>query len=48
MRWFDTSGYLSHYPDVAAAGINPLQHYHDSAGRKAAIRRQPSTRRAIW
>ena len=25
--WFDTAGYLSHYADVAAAGINPLQHY---------------------
>ena len=25
--WFDTAGYLSHYTDVAAAGINPLQHY---------------------
>ena len=22
-----TSGYLSHYSDVAAAGANPLQHY---------------------
>jgi serralysin len=25
--WFDTAGYLSHYTDVAAAGVNPLQHY---------------------
>ena len=25
--WFDTAGYLSHYADVAAAGVNPLQHY---------------------
>ena len=25
--WFDTAGYLAHYADVAAAGINPLDHY---------------------
>jgi hypothetical protein len=24
---FDTAGYLSHYADVRAVGINPLQHY---------------------
>ncbi len=26
--YFSTTGYLSAYPDVAAAGINPLDHYH--------------------
>ena len=26
--FFDTSWYLSHYPDVAARGIDPLDHYH--------------------
>ena len=26
-RWFDTAGYLAHYADVAAAGVNPLDHY---------------------
>ena len=25
--WFDTAGYLAHYGDVAAAGMNPLAHY---------------------
>ena len=25
--WFDTAGYLAHYADVAAAGVNPLEHY---------------------
>jgi len=24
---FDTAGYLAHYADVRAAGIDPLQHY---------------------
>ena len=24
---FSTEGYLASYPDFAAAGINPLQHY---------------------
>ena len=26
--YFDTLGYLQTYTDVAAAGINPLDHYH--------------------
>ena len=46
--WFDTAGYLAHYADVAAAGINPLEHYESSAGPKAAIPRPASTRSAIW
>ena len=25
---FDTAGYLAHYADVAAAGVNPLEHYN--------------------
>ena len=25
---FDTAGYLAHYQDVAAAGVNPLDHYN--------------------
>ena len=25
--WFDSAGYLSHYADVAAAGVDPLAHY---------------------
>ena len=25
--WFSTAGYLERHPDVAAAGLNPLQHY---------------------
>ena len=37
--WFDTSYYLSHNPDVARAGINPLQHY-EAAGWKEG--RDPS------
>jgi len=24
---FDSDGYLAHYADVAAAGVNPLEHY---------------------
>jgi hypothetical protein len=24
---FSTNGYLTGYPDVAAAGVNPLEHY---------------------
>ena len=27
---FDTKLYLVHNPDVAAAGVNPLQHYEQS------------------
>jgi len=26
--YFDSSGYLATYGDIAAAGINPLAHYH--------------------
>ena len=25
--WFDTAGYLPRYADVAASGVNPLEHY---------------------
>jgi serralysin len=25
--WFDTQGYLAANPDVAAAGMNPLDHF---------------------
>ena len=37
--WFDTAYYLSHNPDVAAAGVNPLAHYEASGwmeGRNAS------------
>ena len=27
---FDTNGYLATYADVKAAGVNPLDHYHQS------------------
>lgn len=37
--WFDTSYYLSHNPDVAAAHINPLLHYENSGWREG---RNPS------
>ena len=46
--FFDTAGYLAHYADVAAAGINPLCALRERpAGRKAAIRRPPSIPTAI-
>lgn len=37
--YFNTSGYLSAYPDIAAAGVNPLDHYHNSGWRES---RDPS------
>ena len=27
--WFDTSGYLAHYTDVAAAGVEPAAALHE-------------------
>jgi serralysin len=36
--WFDTRGYLADNPDVAAAGMNPLEHFLQSGiyeGRQA-------------
>ena len=36
---FDTNGYLATYTDVAAADVNPLDHYNNSAGTRGAIRR---------
>ena len=42
---FDTNGYLATYTDVHA---NPLDHYNDSAGTKAATRQSASTLPLIW
>ena len=39
--YFDTAGYLSHYTDVAAAGVNPLQHYEPVGWKEG---RDPSAR----
>ena len=38
-RYFDTAGYLARYTDVAAAGVNPLQHYDEFGWREG---RDPS------
>ncbi|MCA0912776.1 hypothetical protein [Marinobacter nauticus] len=26
-KWFDPHWYLQQYPDIARAGLNPLEHY---------------------
>ncbi|WP_375459900.1 cadherin-like domain-containing protein, partial [uncultured Enterovirga sp.] len=39
--WFDTNWYLQAHPDVAAAGVNPLDHYLQFGAREG---RDPSTR----
>jgi hypothetical protein len=38
---FDTTWYLARYPDVAASGVNPLDHY---LRRGASEGRDPSPR----
>jgi hypothetical protein len=43
-----TSITWSHNPDVAAAGVDALQHFRPSAGTKGAIRTRCSTSTAIW
>lgn len=40
-RYFDKQFYLSAYPDVAAAGIDPIEHYHEYGWREG---RDPSPR----
>src|SRR5882724_3134722 len=37
--YFDTNGYLAHNPEVAAAGVNPLDHYDQSGWKEG---RDPS------
>lgn len=34
---FDRSGYLARYPDVAASGVDPLQHYLDAGAREGRV-----------
>ena len=44
---FDPVYYLRHNPDVAAAGVDPYQHFQPSAGARGAIRTRCSTPQAI-
>ncbi len=39
--WFSTSYYLSHYPDVAEAGINPFAHFVTQGRVEGRLAKQP-------
>src|SRR5690606_30439609 len=34
---FDRAGYLARYPDVAASGVDPLQHYLDTGAQEGRV-----------